>query len=117
MEYFGFEGIIPEGVHGAGEVKIRDTGTFVPLVWDEERIEVVLLGKGIYRAIQRYPVPEIRGERLARPEKPAITACIKKACLPCPSRDRPGPAAGSTKSEPFLPCTSSAIHEAAVWSG
>jgi hypothetical protein len=94
MEYFGFEGIIPEGVHGAGEVKIRDTGTFVPLVWEEERIEVVLLGKGIYRAIQRYPVPEIRGERLARPEKPAITAhALKRPACPV----RPGTGSGVDK--------------------
>jgi hypothetical protein len=45
MEYIGFEGTLPEGEYGAGEVKIRDTGTFVPLVWGVERIEVVLHGK------------------------------------------------------------------------
>jgi bifunctional non-homologous end joining protein LigD len=42
--YIGFEGTIPEGEYGAGEVRIRDTGTFVPIVWDVERIEVVLQG-------------------------------------------------------------------------
>lgn len=43
--YIGFEGTIPEGEYGAGEVRIRDTGTFVPIVWDVERIEVFLQGK------------------------------------------------------------------------
>jgi bifunctional non-homologous end joining protein LigD len=42
--YIGFEGTIPEGEYGAGEVRIRDTGTFIPIVWDVERIEVVLQG-------------------------------------------------------------------------
>jgi DNA ligase D-like protein (predicted 3'-phosphoesterase) len=45
MEYIGFEGTIPEGEYGAGEVRIRDTGTYVPLVWESDRIEVVLQGK------------------------------------------------------------------------
>lgn len=45
LEYLGFEGTIPEGEYGAGEVKVRDTGTFIPLVWDEGRIEVILHGK------------------------------------------------------------------------
>jgi bifunctional non-homologous end joining protein LigD len=43
--YIGFEGTIPEGEYGAGVVRIRDTGTFVPVIWDVERIEVVLRGK------------------------------------------------------------------------
>jgi bifunctional non-homologous end joining protein LigD len=47
MEYIGFTGIIPEGEYGAGDVKILDTGTFVPLVWGEDRIEVVLHGRDI----------------------------------------------------------------------
>ena len=47
MEYIGFEGTIPEGEYGAGEVRIRDTGTFVLLVWNEGRIEVVLHGKDL----------------------------------------------------------------------
>jgi DNA ligase D-like protein (predicted 3'-phosphoesterase) len=47
MEYIGFEGTLPEGEYGAGTVKVRDTWTFVPLVWGEDRIEVVLHGKEI----------------------------------------------------------------------
>jgi len=45
MEYIGFTGTIPEGEYGAGEVKIRDSGTFNLLVWEEDRIEVVLHGR------------------------------------------------------------------------
>jgi bifunctional non-homologous end joining protein LigD len=47
MEYIGFSGTIPEGGYGAGIVKIRDTGTFTLLVWEEERIEVVLNGREV----------------------------------------------------------------------
>ncbi len=45
MEYIGFEGTIPEGEYGAGTVTVRDTGTFVPLVWGKDRIEVFLHGR------------------------------------------------------------------------
>ena len=47
MEYIGFAGTIPEGGYGAGEVKIRDDGIFVPLVWDKDRIEVFLHGRDL----------------------------------------------------------------------
>jgi DNA ligase D-like protein (predicted 3'-phosphoesterase) len=47
MEYIGFEGTIPEGEYGAGEVKIRNTGTFSPLVWEKDRIEVVFHGRDL----------------------------------------------------------------------
>lgn len=35
LEYFDFEGIIPEGEHGAGPVVIWDTGEFNPLDTDD----------------------------------------------------------------------------------
>ncbi|MGB9176681.1 MAG: hypothetical protein WCB46_08105 [Methanoregula sp.] len=38
---------MPEGEYGAGEGKIRGDGTFVPLVRDEDRIEVVLHGRDL----------------------------------------------------------------------
>jgi len=43
--YLGFKGIIPEGEYGAGEVKIHDTGTYEPLCWRDDRIEVHLHGQ------------------------------------------------------------------------
>ncbi|MCE5297372.1 MAG: ATP-dependent DNA ligase [Methanoregulaceae archaeon] len=44
LEYAGFEGTIPEGEYGAGAVKIWDSGIFEPLVWEKDKIEVVLKG-------------------------------------------------------------------------
>jgi bifunctional non-homologous end joining protein LigD len=44
IEYIGFEGTIPEGEYGAGDVKVRDTGTCEPLIWNDDRIEVILHG-------------------------------------------------------------------------
>ncbi len=44
LDYIGFEGRIPEGEYGAGEVKIADSGTYDPIAWDRDRIEVFLRG-------------------------------------------------------------------------
>jgi len=44
IEYIGFEGTIPEGEYGAGDVKIHDTGTCALLIWGDDRIEVILHG-------------------------------------------------------------------------
>ena len=47
LEYADFEGTIPEGEYGAGTVSIWDTGLYEPLVWEEEKIEVVMNGDRI----------------------------------------------------------------------
>lgn len=47
LEYAGFEGTIPEGEYGAGTVSIWDTGLYEPLVWEEDKIEVVMKGDRI----------------------------------------------------------------------
>ena len=44
VDYIGFEGSIPEGDYGAGEVKIADTGNYEALAWTPDRIEVVVEG-------------------------------------------------------------------------
>jgi bifunctional non-homologous end joining protein LigD len=44
LEYRDFEGTIPAGEYGAGEVTIWDHGTYDPLKWGEDRIEVVFHG-------------------------------------------------------------------------
>ena len=44
LEYATFEGTIPEGEYGAGAVKIWDSGVFEPLIWEKDKIEVVMKG-------------------------------------------------------------------------
>jgi bifunctional non-homologous end joining protein LigD len=46
-EYIAFEGTIPEGEYGAGTVTISDSGTYVPVMWGEGKIEVELSGTHI----------------------------------------------------------------------
>ena len=45
LDYATFAGEIPVGQYGAGTVEIWDRGTYEPLAWSEERIEVVLRGE------------------------------------------------------------------------
>jgi bifunctional non-homologous end joining protein LigD len=44
LSYITFEGTIPEGEYGAGTVAIADHGTYEPVTWSNDRIEVVLDG-------------------------------------------------------------------------
>jgi bifunctional non-homologous end joining protein LigD len=45
LEYRDFEGTIPKGEYGAGEVTIWDHGTYETLKWEENRIEVIFHGE------------------------------------------------------------------------
>ena len=45
LSYIDFEGTIPDGEYGAGDVKIADEGTYRQLVWSADKIEVVLNGQ------------------------------------------------------------------------
>lgn len=47
LEYFGFEGAIPEGRYGAGKVEVWDLGAYVVEAWEKDRIVVELIGKKI----------------------------------------------------------------------
>ena len=54
LSYFGFEGTIPEGGYGAGEVKVWDKGFYVLEVREPRKYHVILKGrklKGDYRLI------------------------------------------------------------------
>jgi bifunctional non-homologous end joining protein LigD len=48
LEYASFQGTIPEGHYGAGEVRIFDDGTYDLVEWDDKKVSFVLRGR-------RYP--------------------------------------------------------------
>jgi bifunctional non-homologous end joining protein LigD len=48
IEYASFQGTIPEGHYGAGEVRIFDNGTYELVEWDDKKVGFVLHGR-------RYP--------------------------------------------------------------
>jgi len=55
LEYGGFEGTIPKGNYGAGEVSIWDYGFYVPVRWEGDKIEFVLAGhrvRGRYELVR-----------------------------------------------------------------
>ncbi len=45
LDYADFEGVIPTGEYGAGEVLIWDAGTYETIEWKEDKISFVLSGK------------------------------------------------------------------------
>ncbi|MDI9634039.1 MAG: DNA polymerase ligase N-terminal domain-containing protein [Methanolinea sp.] len=71
LDYAGFEGVIPEGEPGAGEVSLWDTGRYTEISWGEDKIEVVLEGE---RTRGKYVLVRFRGGKgkdwlLIRPRK------------------------------------------------
>jgi bifunctional non-homologous end joining protein LigD len=47
LSYFDFEGEIPEGNYGAGQVSVWDLGTYEVIKWSEREVMVVLHGKRV----------------------------------------------------------------------
>ncbi len=45
LDYGEFQGTIPEGQYGAGEVRIWDRGLYEPMVWGKDKIEFVAKGR------------------------------------------------------------------------
>lgn len=45
LGYEKFEGVIPEGEYGAGKVEIWDSGTYEPVKFEKDSIEVDIHGK------------------------------------------------------------------------
>jgi bifunctional non-homologous end joining protein LigD len=55
MDYAPFEGRIPEGEYGAGEVRIYDWGWYEPLEWEDNKVTIRLHGEriqGEYHIVQ-----------------------------------------------------------------
>lgn len=44
LEFGGFEGTIPQGEYGAGEIRVWDSGTYDLVEWSHDRIKVNLHG-------------------------------------------------------------------------
>lgn len=56
LSYADFEGAIPEGLYGAGEVHVWDSGAYVEESWEEGKITVELKGR---RLSGRYAIIHI----------------------------------------------------------
>lgn len=59
--YIGFEGIIPKGQYGAGEVIIWDNGTYEPVYMQEHNLEVIFHGeklRGRYALVHMQKSPK-----------------------------------------------------------
>ncbi len=48
ISFGNFEGTIPEGQYGAGEVRIWDEGTYEPMAWAEHSITFIFNGAKIH---------------------------------------------------------------------
>jgi DNA ligase D-like protein (predicted ligase)/DNA ligase D-like protein (predicted 3'-phosphoesterase) len=48
VDYAKFEGTIPEGQYGAGQVIIWDKGTYETKIWNEKMIEIILNGAKLH---------------------------------------------------------------------
>ena len=72
MQYLDFEGVIPEGEYGAGQMTVWDTGTYDCEKWEDREVMVVLHGE---RARGRHVLFRTRGRnwmihRMDAPEDP-----------------------------------------------
>jgi len=73
LEYGSFEGTIPEGHYGAGEVRIFDDGWYEPVEWDDKKVSFRLHGR-------RYPGLEFHFVK-TRTDWLAFLASAQKAPL------------------------------------
>lgn len=82
LEYGAFEGTIPEGHYGAGEVRIFDDGWYEPVEWTDTKVSFVLHGR-------RYPGLEFHFVK-TRTDWLAFLASAQSAPLiPSPPRLEP----------------------------
>jgi bifunctional non-homologous end joining protein LigD len=92
LEYGSFEGTIPEGHYGAGEVRIFDDGWYEPVEWTDEKVSFRLHGR-------RYPGLEFHFVK-TRTDWLAFLASHQEAPL-IPSPPRYEPMLAEPGHEPF----------------
>jgi len=56
LEYLVFEGEIPKGHYGAGQMTIWDSGTYECLKWEPRKVEIALHGKRVHARYALFPI-------------------------------------------------------------
>lgn len=52
LSYIDFNGVIPEGNYGSGQVLIWDKGYYATAVYDDDRVEVAMMGRKVRGAFK-----------------------------------------------------------------
>ncbi|HEX7248381.1 MAG TPA: non-homologous end-joining DNA ligase [Actinomycetota bacterium] len=92
LEYGSFEGTIPEGHYGAGEVRIFDDGWYEPVEWTDTKVSFVLHGR-------RYPGLEFHFVKTNRDWLGFLASAQNAPAIAAPPRFEPMLAEGGW--EPF----------------
>ncbi|HVF07244.1 MAG TPA: non-homologous end-joining DNA ligase, partial [Actinomycetota bacterium] len=92
LEYGAFEGSIPEGHYGAGEVRIFDDGWYEPVEWTDTKVSFVLHGR-------RYPGLEFHFVKTNRDWLGFLASAQTAPMIAAPARFEPMLAEGGW--EPF----------------
>jgi bifunctional non-homologous end joining protein LigD len=92
LEYGQFEGTIPEGHYGAGEVRIFDDGWYEPIEWTDEKVSFKLHGR-------RYPGLEFHFVKTRQNWLAFLASAQDAPLIPAPGKLAPMLAEGGW--EPF----------------
>ena len=82
LEYGSFEGTIPEGHYGAGEVRIFDDGWYEPVEWTDDKVSFRLHGR-------RYPGLEFHFVKTRQNWLAFLASAQDAALIPSPARYQP----------------------------
>jgi bifunctional non-homologous end joining protein LigD len=82
LEYGGFEGTIPEGHYGAGEVRIFDDGWYEPVEWTDTKVSFRLHGR-------RYPGIEFHFVKTRQNWLALLASAQEAALIASPGRYQP----------------------------
>lgn len=62
LSYANFEGVIPEGLYGAGKVKIWDKGTYQLVEEDPNKIKFILMGEKLKGVFSLVKIKSVKGK-------------------------------------------------------